>query len=149
MSDEQGDVREEQEQEQAGNGADAQDEKSAREKVSDGIKEGIGMLSAFKDALEETIQEAKERGDLSAEKAKEAMKDAIGKAQAAAGEARERLEFVSQKDFDSAVDSIRDRLSSLEESVFGASRGGDASASAEDGEDGSAEDSGEEDAPQA
>lgn len=44
------------------------DKKSAREQVSDGIRQGIGVLSAFKDALEETINEARERGDLSSGK---------------------------------------------------------------------------------
>ena len=40
---------------------DSTDEsKSRREKVEDGFKHGIGLLSAFKDALEETIQEAAE-----------------------------------------------------------------------------------------
>ena len=36
-----------------------EEKKGAKEKVSDGIKQGIGVLSAFKEALEETIQEAK------------------------------------------------------------------------------------------
>ena len=35
-----------------------EEKKGAKEKVSEGIKQGIGVLSAFKDALEETIQEA-------------------------------------------------------------------------------------------
>jgi polyhydroxyalkanoate synthesis regulator phasin len=93
------------------------DNKSAREKVSDGIRQGIGVLSAFKDALEETINEARERGDLSTERAKEVMKDALHKAQDAAEGARDRLDFVSQRDFDglaSAVELIKERLSSLE-----------------------------------
>ena len=38
-----------------------EDKRGAKEKVTDGIKQGIGVLSAFKEALEETIQEAKER----------------------------------------------------------------------------------------
>lgn len=94
------------------------DKKSAREKVSGGIKQGIGVLSAFKDALEETINEARERGDLSAERAKEVMKDALHKAQEAAEGARDRLDFVGQKEFDgltAAVDRIRERVSALEE----------------------------------
>ena len=93
------------------------DKKSAREKVSDGIRQGIGVLSAFKDALEETINEARERGDLSPERAKGVMKDALHKAQEAAEGARERLDFVSQKEFDtlaSAVEGIKERLGALE-----------------------------------
>lgn len=107
-----------------------EEKKGAKEKVSDGIKQGIGVLSAFKDALEETIQEAKERGDLSTERAREVMKSALEKAQSAAEEARERLDFVTQKEFDSlrgAVDVIKERVGSLE-GHLGFGRG--------DGEDG-------------
>lgn len=93
------------------------EKKSARAKVSDGIRQGIGVLSAFKDALEETINEARERGDLSSDRAKEVMKNALHRAQEAAEGARERLDFVSQKEFDTlrdAVGRIRDRVSRLE-----------------------------------
>jgi polyhydroxyalkanoate synthesis regulator phasin len=92
-------------------------QKTARAKVSDGIKQGIGVLSAFKDALEETINDARERGDLSSDKAKDVMKTALNKAQEAAEGARERLDFVSQKEFDAlgqAVDAVKDRVSALE-----------------------------------
>lgn len=91
--------------------------RSARARMSEGIRQGLGVLSAFKDALEETIEEARERGDLSSERAKEVMKEALGRAQEAAGEARERLDFVSQKEFDAlagSVDRLRDRLDALD-----------------------------------
>lgn len=94
-----------------------EENRRARDKVSEGIRQGIGVLSAFKDALEETINEARERGDLSPERAKEVMSDALHKAQEAAGEARERLDFVSQKEFDvlrDAVDGLRERVDGLE-----------------------------------
>lgn len=100
----------------------SEDKKTARGKVSDGIKQGIGVLSAFKDALEETIQEAKDRGDISTERAKEVMKSALHKAQEAAGEAKDRLDLVTQKDFDGlkdAVDVIKEQVSSLEARVMG------------------------------
>jgi polyhydroxyalkanoate synthesis regulator phasin len=94
-----------------------EDKKRARDKVSDGIRQGIGVLSAFKDALEETINEARERGDLSSDRAKEVMKGALHKAQEAAEGARDRLDFVSQKEFDAlatAVEGIRERVRALE-----------------------------------
>ncbi len=99
-----------------------EDKKSARAKVSDGIRQGIGVLSAFKDALEETINEARERGDLSSERAKEVMKNALHKAQEAAGGARERLDFVSQREFDTlseAVERLQERVSDLEARLGG------------------------------
>jgi polyhydroxyalkanoate synthesis regulator phasin len=94
-----------------------EEKKSARAKVSDGIKQGIGVLSAFKDALEETINEARERGDLSSDRAKEVMKSALNKAQEAAEGAKERLDFVTQKEFDAlgqAVEAVKDRVTALE-----------------------------------
>jgi polyhydroxyalkanoate synthesis regulator phasin len=95
--------------------------RSAREKMSEGIRQGIGVLSAFKDALEETIQEARERGDLSSDRAKGVMKDALAKAQSAADDARERFDFVQQKEFDrlrETVEELRARLAALEEQVL-------------------------------
>jgi polyhydroxyalkanoate synthesis regulator phasin len=100
--------------------------KSTRKKMGEGIKHGVGFLSAFKDALEETIQEARDRGDLSAERAKEAVKEALDKAQAAGERARDRLDFAHQADVDTiqrVVESIRERVSKLEESVFGTPAG--------------------------
>jgi polyhydroxyalkanoate synthesis regulator phasin len=96
--------------------------------MSDGIKEGIGVLSAFKDAIEETIQEARERGDLSKDGAKRVMKDALGKAQTAASTARERLDFANQSELESleeTITALRTRVAALEERVFGASGGPD------------------------
>ena len=95
----------------------AEEKKGAKEKVSDGIKQGIGVLSAFRDALEETIQEARERGDLSTERAREVIKEVLEKAQSAAEGAKERLDLVTQKEFDGlgrAVDVIKERVSVLE-----------------------------------
>jgi len=100
--------------------------RSARRRMSDGIKEGIGVLSAFKDAIEETINEARERGDLSKDGAKRVMKDALGKAQSAASSARDRLDFVTQGEVEAleeTVTALRARVAALEERVFGASGG--------------------------
>jgi len=108
--------------------ASADDSKSARAKMGDGIKQGIGVLSAFKDAIEETIQEARDRGDLSTERAKEVMKEALDKAQTVGERARDKLDFANQTEVDSlkgAMQAVRQRLSNLEESVFGSSKDDD------------------------
>lgn len=102
-----------------------EEDQSRKGKVGESIKQGMGMVSAFKDALEETIQEARDRGDLSSERAKELVKDALDRAQAAAEGARDRFDFVHQSDMEalqSAVESIRTRVSSLEASVFSESK---------------------------
>ena len=98
-------------------GAAGEDPRGARRKVSDGIREGLGVLSAFKDALEETIVDARRRGDLSPERAKRVLRSAMSRAQEVAGEARERLDGVSQKEFDllkEQVGQLEARLKNLE-----------------------------------
>lgn len=122
----------------------SEEKRTTRGKVSDGIKQGIGVLSAFKDALEETIQEARDRGDLSTDRAKEVMKSALHKAQEAAGEAKERLDLVTQREFDGLKDTvevIRQKVERLEANIRGTGEseadGGDADA-AEDGGEGPA-----------
>jgi polyhydroxyalkanoate synthesis regulator phasin len=88
-----------------------------REKVSDGIRQGIGVLSAFKEALEETIQEARDRGDISTDRAKQVMKDALDRAQSAAEDAKERLDFVHKSELDALreeVELLRARVTVLE-----------------------------------
>jgi polyhydroxyalkanoate synthesis regulator phasin len=119
--------------------------------VRDGMRQGLGVLSAFKEAVEETINEARERGDLSSDRAREIMKDALDRAQQAADGARERLDLVPRKEFDDLVARVR-RLEALagvdplvspgesEKADEGASGEADAASSAgDDGEDPSPE----------
>ena len=108
--------------------ARSEEEKGARQKMGEGIRSGIGVLSALKDALEEAIQEARDRGDLSTERAKELVKDALGKAQTAASGARERLDFVNHSELEAlqgAIEALRARVAALETSVFGGEQEGD------------------------
>jgi polyhydroxyalkanoate synthesis regulator phasin len=111
----------------AGGTEDARDsggKRGARGKMGDGIRQGIGVLSAFRDALEEAIQEARDRGDLSTDRAREVMKEALDKAQAAGEKARDRLDFATHSDMDAvrgALEGLRARVARLEEHVFGAS----------------------------
>lgn len=108
---------------------DDNDDKGPRQRMGDGIRSGIGVLSAFKDALEETIRDARDRGDLSAERAKDLMKEALEKAQSAASGARDRLDFVNQGELEAlqeAMAALNERVIALEASVFG-DQGGDES----------------------
>ena len=101
----------------AGQGAGQGPGQGARGKVSEGIRQGLGVLSALKDALEETIQDARARGDLSPERAREAVRAAMARAQEVAGEARERLDFVPRAEYDrlrSQLEEMRVRLENLE-----------------------------------
>ena len=89
------------------------EKRTARERVSEGFNKGLGVLSAFKEALDETIADARERGDLSSDRAKEAMKGAMSRAREATSEARERFDFATQQEFD----GLSKRVSNLEERV--------------------------------
>lgn len=85
--------------------------------IGDGIRTGIGVLNAFKEAVEETLQEAVDRGDLSPERARQAMQSAADRLQAGLEDARDRFDVVTRKDFEALRDEVADlraRLSSLE-----------------------------------
>jgi polyhydroxyalkanoate synthesis regulator phasin len=100
-----------------GGGTTESGERKGTRRVSDGIKQGLGVLSALKDALDEAINDARERGDLTPERAREAVRSAMHRVQEAAGDAKERLDFVSRKDFDHLrehVDELKVRLENLE-----------------------------------
>jgi len=95
-------------------------EKSRRDSLKGGIRQGIGMLTALKDAIEETLNEARERGDLTPERAKAAIRSTLERAQAKAGEAKDAFDFVKQKEFDalrSVVDNVKERLTRVERSA--------------------------------
>ena len=95
-------------------------EKSRTDSIKGGIRQGMSMLSAMKDAIEETLSEAREQGDLTPERAKEVMRSTLEKAQARAGEAREAFDFVKQKDFDGlkgVVDELKERVKGVERSL--------------------------------
>lgn len=85
--------------------------------IGDGIRTGIGILNAFREAVEETLQEAVERGDLSPERARRAVKDAADRAQRSMDEVRERLDFVPRAEFEQLLQEVarlRERVERLE-----------------------------------
>jgi polyhydroxyalkanoate synthesis regulator phasin len=117
MSDEQTSAGENGETEDEGGTGEAQD-KSRRDHIEDRFKQGLGVLGAMKDAIEDTIREVRERGDLSPDRAKEVVRNAMDKAQEKAGEAREALDFVKQKEFDglkSIVEDLASRMGIVED----------------------------------
>jgi polyhydroxyalkanoate synthesis regulator phasin len=121
--------------EQDGSGGN-QDRRSTSRRMKEGLKEGIGVLAAFKDALEETIQEARERGDFSAERAKGVMKGALDRAQAAASGAKEKLDFVNQGEMEALttqIEGLEARVAALETHVFGGERAPSAPPNTPDG----------------
>jgi len=91
------------------------------DEAKDGIKEGVravtGILAALKDAIEETIDDIKVRGDVSPDRAKQAARDTMKKAQDAVDDVRERIDFVPRKEIDALraeLEALRVRVAALE-----------------------------------
>ena len=88
-----------------------------RPSIGEGIRAGVGVLTALKEAIEETIQETVDRGDLRPERAKEFLSGALHRAQDAVGDVRERLDFVPRKEMDdlrAELAELRRRVDALE-----------------------------------
>ena len=81
--------------------------------IGDGIRTGLGILNAFREAVEESLQEAVDRGDLSPDRARKTMTDMLQRAQGAFDDTRLRLDFVPRREFD----ELREELSALRERV--------------------------------
>ena len=102
------------------------EKKTKREGFTGGINKGIGILSAVKEAIEETIKEARDRGDLSSDRARELMKNSLNRVQEATDGARERFDFVSRKEFDeleARVKALGDRVAQVGGDEDGGSAG--------------------------
>lgn len=98
----------------------AEERQRAREATKEWIRATTGILSAFKEAIEETIEEIRERGDLSPERAKEAVRTTMDRAQRAFEETRERFDFVPRREFE----ALRDRVAALEKRIAELETGG-------------------------
>jgi polyhydroxyalkanoate synthesis regulator phasin len=70
------------------------------EAFREGVRAVTGILGALRDAVEQTFDELKERGDLSPERAREAARDTMRRAQEAVEDVKERLEFVPRREFE-------------------------------------------------
>lgn len=112
---------------------DQQQKKSGIGGIGDGIRTGLGILGAFKDAMEETLQEAVDRGDLAPDRARDAMRDAGRRLQSVFDETRDRMEMVPKREHEelkAEVASLRDRLERLEREERHERQGGGADAAA-------------------
>ena len=85
--------------------------------LEEGVRTGIGILHALKDAIEETITEAVDRGDLGADRARNAVQDAVRRAQERFEEARGGFDLVPRKEFEqlrAEVLALRERVERME-----------------------------------
>jgi polyhydroxyalkanoate synthesis regulator phasin len=83
------------------------------DEVREGIRAGIGILSAIKDAVEETIQDMANRGELSQDRAREAVRTTMDRAQMAFDDARVRFDFVPRREFEALRAEVADLRSRI------------------------------------
>jgi polyhydroxyalkanoate synthesis regulator phasin len=94
-------------EEQSGSGR-GRARRDVGDEVREGIRAGIGILSALKDAIEETVDDMMERGELSQDRAREAVRTTMERAQSAFDEARVRFEFVPRREFEELAEDVRE-----------------------------------------
>jgi polyhydroxyalkanoate synthesis regulator phasin len=77
--------------------------------IGEGLRTGVGVLNAFREAIEETVSEAMEAGgDVTPDRAKALMREAAQRVQSSFEETRERLDFVSRREFEELRREIAD-----------------------------------------
>ena len=81
----------------------------------EGVRAVTGILGALRDAVEQTFDDLKERGDISPERAREAARDTMKRAHDAVEEVRERLEFVPRREFDALREEVAELRRVVEE----------------------------------
>jgi polyhydroxyalkanoate synthesis regulator phasin len=81
--------------------------------IRDGVRAVSGILGAFKDAIEQTFNDMSERGDISPERARDAARDAMKRAQDAMEDMRGRVDFVTRREFD----TLRSEIAQLRQQV--------------------------------
>lgn len=78
------------------------------DEVREGIRAGLGILSALKDAVEETFEDMMDRGELSQDRAREAMKKTMDRAAEAFEDTRARFDFVPRVEYDELVEDVKE-----------------------------------------
>jgi polyhydroxyalkanoate synthesis regulator phasin len=89
----------------------------AKEGIKEGVRAVTGILAALKDAIDETINDIKVRGDLDPTRAKQAAKDTMSRAQEAFDDMKERVDFVPRKEYEALraeVEALRARIAAIE-----------------------------------
>jgi polyhydroxyalkanoate synthesis regulator phasin len=80
----------------------------------EGVRAVTGILGAFKDAIEQTFSELSDKGEMSPDRAKDAARDAMKRAQEAVDDVRGRLDFVTRREFDALRTELAELRSQIE-----------------------------------
>ncbi len=78
------------------------------DEVREGIRAGLGILSALKGAIEETFEDMMDRGELSQDRAREAMKKTMDRAAETFDETRARFDFVPRVEYDELAEDVKE-----------------------------------------
>lgn len=93
------------------------DKDRTRDAAREWVRATTGILSAFKEAIEETIDDLRERGEVGPDRAKEAVRSTMRRAQQAVDDTKDRLDFVPRRELDdlrTEVAELRSRVAALE-----------------------------------
>jgi polyhydroxyalkanoate synthesis regulator phasin len=80
----------------------------------EGMRAVTGVVGAFRDAIEQTFNELSERGDMSPDRARDAARDAMKRAQDAMEDMRERVDFVTRREYDALKEEIAELRAQVE-----------------------------------
>ncbi|MGH7552641.1 MAG: hypothetical protein ACREMQ_06390 [Longimicrobiales bacterium] len=92
-----------------------QKRKDTGEGIRDGVRAIVGVAGALKEAIEDTFQELLDRGELSPERAREAARSTVQRAQDTVEGMRDRFDFVPRKEFDALREEVAELRRLLEE----------------------------------
>lgn len=79
---------------------DEKKRKDPGDAVREGVRSVIGILGALKDAVEETFEELRTRGEAAPDEGGDAAESTFKAAQDVVEDVRERLDFVTRRDFE-------------------------------------------------
>lgn len=95
-------------------------DRGRKESAGDAFREGVrsvaGVLGAVVETLEQTFADLRESNDLSPERAREAARSTVRKAQETVEDLKDRLDFVTRREFDALsaeVAALRAEIASL------------------------------------
>ena len=97
--------------------ADEQRRTDPGDTFREGMRAVTGILGAFKDAIEQTFDDLSQRGDISPERARDAARDAMRRAQDAVDDMRTRMDFVPRREFDALRNEVSELRTQIERHV--------------------------------
>ena len=93
--------------------------RSDNDPFREGVRAVTGILGALRDAIEGTFDDMSAKGDMSPERAKEAAKETMGRAQDAMDRVRDRLDFATRSELEALRAEVAELRALVERSGGG------------------------------